>query len=97
MYEYPNGDISNGKVLLFFYAGYHSNCNITLQMLDDISKYHPDINLIKINTTKFYTMKTKYNIKVLPCIIYLKDGNVIDKISGSITFNLIEKLIKRNV
>lgn len=96
MYEYPNGDINSGKVILFLYAGYHSTCNVTLQMIDKVAKYHKDIKVIKVNTTKYYKIKEMYNIRTLPCIIYLIDGKNIDRLCGSLNYHLINNLINKN-
>ncbi len=82
-------DYSNGKVLLYLYGGYHSNCNITLAMLDKINQARPDVRIVKINTLKHYHIKEKYNIKALPALIYLENGIFINKMSGSLNYKSV--------
>lgn len=96
MIEYPMGDYTKGKALVLLYGGYHSNCNITLNMLNDIEKRYYKIKFIKINTSKYYKIKEKYQIHVLPSLLYFEDGNLIDHISGSFNYRQIEKLILRS-
>lgn len=94
MLEYNNQNINNGKILLFLYGGYHSNCNITESMLKNIEKKRSDIIVIKVNTAKYYRLKERFNISSLPALIYLKNGNVIFKRMGSLNQKVIMNLIE---
>lgn len=96
MVEYPKGDYLKGKSLVFFYASYHSNCNITLDALKRLEKKYYSIKFIMINTTKYYKLKEKYNINALPALLYFKDGEIVDFLSGSLNYKMIEDMILRN-
>lgn len=96
MFEYPNGDGKTGKVILLLYGGYHTNCNLTLSLLDNVCKRHKDIKFIKINTSKYYKIKERFNVKILPCVIYLNDDVELGRVQGSLNYHLIEQLILRN-
>lgn len=95
MTEYPIKDFMNGKAIVLLYGGYHNNCNITINMLNDIEKRYSNIKFIKINTSKYYKIKEKYQIHVLPSILYFEDGILIDKIKGPFNYHQIERLISR--
>ncbi len=96
MQEYPNGNYEIGNSLVLLYASYHSNCNITLNMLYDLEIKYNNIKFFKLNTSRYYKIKEKYNIKVLPAILYFKDGILKDKILGNFNYHIIKNMIERN-
>lgn len=96
MVEYPNADFLSGKAIVLLYGGYHNNCNITLSMLAEVEKRHGNIKFIKVNTAKYYNIKQKYQIKVLPSMLYFIDGKIVNQISGSFSFRQIEDMILRS-
>ena len=96
MTEYPKKDFSTGRSIVLLYGGYQNNCNITLSMLYDIEKRHSNINFIKVNTSKYYKVKEKYQIHILPTILYFRDGNLIDKLKGPFNYHQIEQMIQRS-
>ncbi len=96
MIEYPAGDYLNGKSIVLFYASYHSNCNITLDALKRLEKKYYNIKFIMVNTTKYYKLKEKHNVKALPALLYFKNGELVDFIGGSLNYKMIEDMILRN-
>ena len=49
-----------------------------------------------VNTTKYYKLKEKYNVKALPALLYFKNGELVDFIGGSLNYKMIEDMILRN-
>lgn len=96
MTEYPIKDFTSGRAIVLFYAGYHNNCNITLNMLTDIEKRYTNIKFIKVNTSKYYKMKEKFQLHILPAILYFNDGILIDSVKGSFNYHQIEGMIQRS-
>lgn len=86
--------LKKGKVLLFLYGGYHSKCNITMTMLDEIQLKRPDISVIKIDTSKSYSIKEEYNIKALPALVYLINGQLAGKLSGTLSYREVLSMIE---
>ena len=72
--------IDNG--LLFFYAYWSSNCNIQLDALKKIEKDNPDLQILKINTTKYRISKDKYQIHKIPTFIIINDNKIISRMDG---------------
>lgn len=86
-------DTNHGSVLLYLYGGYHSNCNITLAMLDKVSSLRPDVKIIKINTLNNYQIKIDYQVKALPALIYLENGFFKGKITGNLNYQKVLALL----
>ena len=81
--EYNGEVIDDGFILLFFYASYSSNCNTSLANLDYLAHSFTDMDIIKINITKYINLKTKYKIKVIPTYLLLNKNNIISKCEGA--------------
>ncbi|MGM9971993.1 MAG: thioredoxin family protein [Anaeroplasmataceae bacterium] len=79
--EYNENTQIRGLMVLFFYASWSKSCALNEEIISIISK---KINVLKINTTKYYDLKIKYNVKKIPTYILSRDGNIISIYSGPI-------------
>lgn len=68
--------------ILYFYSSWVSSCNIQKENFEFIKDKYKNINILKINTTKYYMLKKDYNIKVIPSFVILKNKEIISKIDG---------------
>ncbi len=55
-----------------------------------------DLLIIKINTTKYNTVKKMYNIKRIPTYIYIENKEIKSKIDGYINQYTLTKWLKEN-
>lgn len=55
-----------------------------------------DLLIIKINTTKYNSMKQKYNIKRIPTYIYIEKNEIKAKIDGYINQYTLGKWLNEN-
>lgn len=81
--EFKGENLDLDFQLLFFYAGYSATCNYNLGLLDYIAQRFPKLKIIKVNTTKYPTLKKQFNIHMIPAFVILWNGNVISKSLGS--------------
>lgn len=93
IYEY-NGKEIKGLNVLFFYSAWSKSCVINEQIIKDIGK---SINVIKVNTTKYYELKERYNVKKIPTYILVSNDRIISKYSGLINSKSIYEWIRNNV
>ena len=70
--------ISNGLVLVDFYADWCGPC----KMLGNVLEAMEDLNVIKINTDKFPELARKYGIMSIPTVYIYKDGKELSKFIG---------------
>lgn len=79
--EYNGKEIESDS-LLYFYASWSSKCNIHLDALKKIDKNSNNLSIVKINVTKYPTLKERYIVKKIPTFIILKNNNIISRLDG---------------
>lgn len=89
-----NNLISNG--LLFFYSSWISDCNLTKDYLNNLTKKYNNLVILKINTTKYYNLKQLYKINAIPSFIYIKDNQIISQLIGFNNQINLDKWISKN-
>lgn len=80
--------------LLFFYASWASKCNLHLDALKRIQYENKDMNIYKINVSKYPHFKKQYNINKIPSFVIIKNNNVIDKVNGYIDQYSLSRWVK---
>jgi len=73
---------NTGSVLIDFWSPQCGPCKKLLPIIDEIKKENPDVVVIKINVLENMDEAIKYSVRSLPTLIFLKDGEVSDKMIG---------------
>ncbi len=84
IYEFNGSNGFNDLTILFFYSSYTSKCSYNERILLDLDKLYKDINIVKVNVSKFYYMKKDYDILKIPTYVLVKDNKMISKFEGGI-------------
>lgn len=81
-------------ILIDFYADWCPPCRMLIPVLDSIEKKHGDeFTIIKINVDHFPELSTQYQVKSIPALFYLKNGDIKATSLGFIDENsLVNKL-----
>lgn len=80
-----------------FWAGFCSPCKVLSPILEEISdEFEDKINIIKVSMDdpKTVGIYKKYEVKALPTIIFIKNGEVVQKIVGLTTKKVIVELVE---
>lgn len=86
-------DISVGKFLIDFYAGFCGPCKMISPYLDAISQERDDVTILKIDAEKNIKLVKEYGVRNIPALFVLKDGQVKATKFGAATKNDLIKLI----
>jgi len=73
---------NTGSVLIDFWSPQCGPCKKLLPIIDEIKEENPDVVVIKINVLENMDEAIKYSVRSLPTLIFLKDGEVSDKMIG---------------
>jgi len=79
---------TNELVIIDFWAEWCKPCKIIGSILDEISEEY-NVTIGKIDVDENNDAVTKYGIRNIPTILFIKDGRVVDKIVGSATKEII--------
>ena len=65
-------------------------------ILDELSVSHPSVIFLKIDGDKERAVSSQYNITGFPSILFIRNGNVINKVVGYDP-NAVENMINENI
>lgn len=95
IYEYNGSNLVDG--LYFIYASWNSKCNILIDRINRINKEFPNINIYKVNITKYPTIKAKFLVKKIPSYIFVKDNEIFARKDGNIDYFTLKNWLLEKV
>lgn len=70
-------------VLLDFYAEWCGPCQTLLPIISDLAEEHKEeFEIVKINVDHNPKIAQQFNVKSIPALFFLKNGNIVDKAMG---------------
>lgn len=66
--------IKEDFVIVDFYSTTCGPCKLFSKILEDIEAEIPFVNIVKLNTTDYPEVGSKYNVRAVPTIQFYKDG-----------------------
>ncbi len=74
--------IEKGKVVIDFYADWCGPCQKLGPIFEKLSKEYKNIKFGKINIDSAREIAERFDVMSIPCIIFFKDGQEVDRIVG---------------
>jgi len=66
-------------------------------IIDKISKEFEEVEVKKLNAVENFELVSKYGIKMVPTILFLKDGKLVDSSVGAMTEAELENKIRKHI
>ena len=74
---------SDKPVVVDFWAEWCGPCKMIAPLLDEIAKEKGDsVKVAKVNVDENQSLSFKYNIRAIPSLLFFKNGQVRDQITG---------------
>jgi len=86
--------IKTGKVLIDFYADWCGPCKTLAKQLIKYKEEVTGVDVIKINVDEEADLMAEYNIRSIPTLIYIVDGEIIDRTTGNKTLEQLKEFTK---
>jgi len=81
-----------------FWAPWCGPCLALGPTIDALAtEYEGKVNIGKVNTDENSDLSIKYGITSIPCILFIKDGKVVDKPAGAVPKAALERKIISNM
>lgn len=88
--------IKNKNIIIDFYATWCPPCKILSKNLEDFSKVKPkNVKIYKVDIDKQMDLAIKYNIRVLPTVVFIKNSKVIETKTGILSIEEFKNKTKK--
>lgn len=87
-----NDVISDGLVLVDFYAEWCGPCKMLTPVLERLAT---DYDIVKVDVDKHDFLAREYGIMSVPSLIVFRDGEVVDKMIGFMSYEDIKDVLDR--
>lgn len=86
---------SNKLSVIDFWAEWCGPCRIVGPIIEDLAKeYDGKVNIGKVNVDENAEISMMYGIRNIPTILFIKNGQVVDKQVGAVPKSVLEKKLK---
>ncbi len=74
---------SDKPVIVDFWAEWCGPCKMIAPLLDEIAREKGDsVKVAKVNVDQNQSLSSKYNIRAIPSLLFFKNGQVRDQVTG---------------
>ena len=74
--------ISNGSVVVDFWASWCGPCKMQAPILDQFAEAHQEVSVCKVDVDAEPALAARYGIMNIPTLLYFKDGKLVNKTVG---------------
>jgi thioredoxin 1 len=87
---------AKGLALVDFWAAWCGPCRAIAPVLDELVEASQGrVELMKVNVDESPALASRYGIRSIPTILFVKDGEVVDQVVGAVPKAVLQQRIER--
>lgn len=90
-----DGFVSEGNVVVDFYADWCGPCKIMAPEFEKASKEIKNVKFGKLNVDGAQDVAGQFGVMSIPTTIFFKDGEAVDRVSGAIDADEIKERVEK--
>ncbi|KAL6841508.1 hypothetical protein ACP4OV_028651 [Aristida adscensionis] len=79
-------------VVIDFTASWCGPCRIMAPVFADLAKKNPNVVFLKVDVDEMKTIAEQFRVEAMPTFMFMKEGDVKDKVVGAVKGELAKKL-----
>ena len=96
--EWQSIEASDKPVFVDFWAEWCTPCRILTPTFEKLAeKYGNEITFAKINVDELPDLAGKYAIRSIPTLLLLRQGNVLEQVVGTRSYDELARILNRHV
>jgi thioredoxin 1 len=91
-------DIVSGNPLVVVdcWAPWCGPCRMIAPVIDELSTLYGDVKFGKLNTDENLEISRKFQIMAIPTLLFFKNGELVERVTGVVPKGHIEDLVKKH-
>lgn len=83
-------------VMIDFWAAWCGPCKMMAPIIDELSETNPDVIIGKVDVSDNPKAAIEYMVSSLPSFLFIKNGEVVDKVIGAVPKKVLQAKISEN-
>ena len=81
-----DAEVKEGLAVVDFWAPWFGPCRMLAPVIDELAnEFEGKVAICKVNTDEEDELSAKYGIRSIPTILFMKNGEVVESVTGATT------------
>jgi len=86
-------ETQGGAVLVDFFATWCGPCKMLSPLVENLSKDHPELKVIKVDVDEAQEIAAQYNVYSIPTLVYFENGKALRQSVGYIGADQLKRFV----
>jgi thioredoxin 1 len=87
--------VKNGAVIIDFYADWCMPCLMLAPIVEELASNYKKVKIARVNIDENKEKSKEYQVFTIPTLLFIKNGQVVDRTTGSVSYEAMEERIKK--